>query len=116
MINRSRQTGTEITSVRYEDDNIPLKSWHNLKEIQPGLQQELHDQFTSLFQERPLWTRHAIVCMVDPKYHKIVKQILPHHAYILSNGPWRECWVKYGVDPRKDIKYHLQVYISHLLL
>ncbi|SAM09234.1 hypothetical protein [Absidia glauca] len=31
--------------------------------------------------------------------------VLPYFAYSFQNGPWRECWVKYGVDPRLDQCY-----------
>lgn len=32
---------------------------------------------------------------------------LVHNAYVVSDGPWRDLWVKYGVDPRSDQKYHM---------
>ena len=30
-------------------------------------------------------------------------------AYTFRTGPWRECWVKFGIDPRTDKKYYMYV-------
>jgi len=27
---------------------------------------------------------------------------LPLVAYLMSNGPWRDCWIRYGYDPRSN--------------
>ena len=33
---------------------------------------------------------------------KYLKLVLPVVAYYFSSGPWRNQWIKYGYDPRKD--------------
>ncbi|RHZ56367.1 hypothetical protein Glove_402g62 [Diversispora epigaea] len=33
---------------------------------------------------------------------EIVFWLLPLISYWMINGPWRDCWIRYGYDPRKD--------------
>ncbi|KAL9544406.1 hypothetical protein MBANPS3_007643 [Mucor bainieri] len=107
MINRNQYQSLEITSIQYEDENVPSKSWHSLKPPLHDLEKEAIQVVTDLFKERPIWTRYAITCKLDAKYHKLVKKTLPHVAYTFQNGAWRDTWVRYGLDPRKDPKYFI---------
>lgn len=58
-----------------------------------------------IFEERPIWTRGAVVYHIRtiPEVNKErIKQLLPYVAYYWMNGPWRTLWTKFGYDPRKD--------------
>jgi general transcription factor 3C polypeptide 5 (transcription factor C subunit 1) len=61
-----------------------------------------------LFARRPIWTRLALSnelnCDVTSSF---LYHALPYVAYMFQQGPWRQCWVKYGVDPRTDIQYRV---------
>ncbi|OAD68855.1 hypothetical protein PHYBLDRAFT_172708 [Phycomyces blakesleeanus NRRL 1555(-)] len=37
-------------------------------------------------------------------FHRDIS-VLPSIAYTFRDGPWRFCWILYGIDPRKDSKY-----------
>lgn len=42
-----------------------------------------------------------------------IKKLLPLHAYFIDSGPWRGCWVRFGVDPKKDqSNFKYQIYDS----
>lgn len=96
-----------MTTIRFEDDNIPSKSWYNLRELRTDMEKECVAKVGKLFETRPIWTRYALLCVLDKKHHKYIQAALVRHAYVYSSGPWRECWVRYGVDPRKDQKYNM---------
>ncbi len=53
------------------------------------------------FSECPLWSKTALQLRtrVPPTQ---LKFILPAVAYYITNGPWRNQWVRFGYDPRKD--------------
>lgn len=54
-----------------------------------------------LFEERPVWSKNAIVQHINVESGKL-KTILPIYAYYFLTGPWRALWVRIGYDPRKD--------------
>ena len=65
--------------------------------------QEAIEQIQQLFALRPIWTRVAILNSLEaPEFRKHIKQLLPRVAYNMTRGPWRDCWVRYGFDPRKE--------------
>ncbi|GBC00423.1 hypothetical protein RclHR1_03850021 [Rhizophagus clarus] len=53
-----------------------------------------------LFEERPIWTRLALENNLPLNDKRNIKRLLPLVAYLMSNGPWRDCWIRYGYDPR----------------
>ncbi|KAK4511326.1 uncharacterized protein ATC70_012541 [Mucor velutinosus] len=107
LINRNKYQALETTSIQYEDENVPSKSWHNLKPPVADLEIEAIQATKDLFEERPIWSRFAIKNKLDVKYHKLIKKALAHVAYTFQNGAWRDAWIKYGLDPRKDPKYYI---------
>ncbi|XP_076653346.1 general transcription factor IIIC subunit l(2)37Cd [Halictus rubicundus] len=61
-----------------------------------------YDQMRRLFEERPIWSKNAV--MYKTKFsHDRLKILLPSVAYYFMTGPWKIMWVKLGYDPRKDI-------------
>lgn len=107
MLNRSKGHVHQVTGITYEDENIPSKSWHNLREPATELEREAIEAVAELFEDRPIWSRFALRHNLDNKFHKNLTNALAHSAYTFHNGPWRDCWVKYGLDPRKDQQYHM---------
>jgi general transcription factor 3C polypeptide 5 (transcription factor C subunit 1) len=76
------------------------------------------------FQERPVWTRASIMNQFTAHeardIHKSAsvlfsrntqlttctfssKILLPLVSYVFSDGPWRDCLIRFGYDPRADI-------------
>ncbi|KAL7753395.1 tau 95 subunit of transcription factor TFIIIC [Sorochytrium milnesiophthora] len=60
------------------------------------IRKEEIDLMVKLFEERPMWTKVAIMA-----------RLLPMHAYYMSNGPYQKVWVRFGVDPTSDRKYRM---------
>lgn len=60
-------------------------------------------EISYLFQNnRPVWSRTALLNSMTPEYTKYIKQLLPRVAYLIPKGGFKDTWVKYGYDPRKD--------------
>ena len=66
-----------------------------------GVEQKFIDKVKELFEEQKMWLKAELVhkSNVPGKYLKL---ILPVVAYYFSSGPWRNQWIKYSYDPRKD--------------
>ncbi|XP_018404151.1 PREDICTED: general transcription factor 3C polypeptide 5 [Cyphomyrmex costatus] len=60
------------------------------------------EQVRQLFEERPIWSKNAIMYKTRFTSEQL-KILLPSVAYYFMTGPWRIMWVKLGYDPRKDI-------------
>ncbi|KAF2904878.1 hypothetical protein ILUMI_01295 [Ignelater luminosus] len=54
-----------------------------------------------LFQERPIWSKSALLHKSGVRNDQL-KAVLPAVAYYSPNGPWRVMWCRYGYDPRLD--------------
>ncbi|KAI9028619.1 RNA polymerase III transcription factor IIIC subunit-domain-containing protein [Hyaloraphidium curvatum] len=55
-----------------------------------------------LFERRPIWSRLGVLNSLPPEARKHIKKLLPIAAYFVSSGPFREAWVRYGYDFRRD--------------
>ncbi|KYM75631.1 General transcription factor 3C polypeptide 5, partial [Atta colombica] len=60
------------------------------------------EQVRQLFEERPIWSKNAIMYKTRFTSEQL-KILLPSVAYYFMTGPWRIMWIKLGYDPRKDI-------------
>ncbi|KAJ3109327.1 tau 95 subunit of transcription factor TFIIIC [Phlyctochytrium bullatum] len=54
------------------------------------------------FATRPVFTRRALVNHLGPDADKKFKQVVPFVAYNVTWGPWKDTWVRYGFDPRRE--------------
>ena len=78
---------------------------------------KLLDQIKLLFLERPIWTRMALLGHLvklddfsqvsETVLSRTLSRALVYIAYAHREGPWRRCWVPFGLDPRTDKKYRL---------
>lgn len=68
----------------------------------------LVEELKVAFEERPLWLRRALINRISSHRHStFVTSALHYIGYQFSSGPFRDCVVKYGVDPRTDNKYYI---------
>lgn len=65
------------------------------------LEYEIKKKLDIFFQERPIWTRTALLGRLKVERSRI-KHALPCTGYYFTNGPWRALWVRFGYNPRKD--------------
>lgn len=73
LLNRSRRTGFEITSVRFSEENVPTKSWHNIPSITKPEEDRAVAAVAALFQERPIWSRFAVKNRLPAVHHAHIK-------------------------------------------
>ncbi|KAI7892907.1 RNA polymerase III transcription factor IIIC subunit-domain-containing protein [Mucor mucedo] len=107
LVNRSLRSASDMTTVRFHEENYPTKSWKLLAKPAKEVDLETIEAVKKLFEERPIWSRHNVSCLLPGKYQKQIKVALCHNAFVFTDGPWRDFWVKYGVDPRTDVKYRM---------
>ena len=71
---------------------------HNFR----GLVTILH----AIFARRPIWTRRGL-CNQFPANSPLflAKYAIAYVAYSMRSGPWRDTYIKFGVDPRSDKGY-----------
>jgi general transcription factor 3C polypeptide 5 (transcription factor C subunit 1) len=77
---------------------------------------ELINELKIAFNERPIWTKRAVVNRVShsPRLY-LMRQALPFVGYRFKGGPFRDAIIKYGLDPRKDPKYRMYQTIYFVL-
>ncbi|KAL8625774.1 hypothetical protein ACOMHN_012366 [Nucella lapillus] len=100
-----RKVREKFTTVISFTDPTPRKASETcLTYVQKFKETGLLDTLQELFEERPIWSRAALLYRLrqSPKMARHLKEALPSFAYFFLTGPWRTFWVKMGYDPRKD--------------
>lgn len=79
---------------------------------------EIMAELQTAFEERPVWTRRSIMNHLGGKLRNWseLKKYLSYAAYQFKGGPWRDCVVPYGLDPRSDPKYRIYQTVMFKLL
>jgi hypothetical protein len=49
-----------------------------------------------------MWSRLALANALPPEGRRYIRKLLPLAAFFVSAGPYRESWVRYGYDFRRD--------------
>ncbi|CCE61317.1 hypothetical protein TPHA_0A02350 [Tetrapisispora phaffii CBS 4417] len=60
---------------------------------------------TKLFEERPIWVKRHIDGIVPKSIHHTLKIALALMSYRFTMGPWRNTYIKFGIDPRTSSEY-----------
>ncbi|RIA87754.1 RNA polymerase III transcription factor IIIC subunit-domain-containing protein [Glomus cerebriforme] len=94
LVNKDDGQFLNIPSLVPEEP--PPESSKNIEQMP----QESIDRMNKLFEDRPIWTRLALENNLPSNDKRNIKRLLPLVAYLMSNGPWRDCWIRYGYDPR----------------
>ncbi|KAG5518708.1 hypothetical protein PMAC_002677 [Pneumocystis sp. 'macacae'] len=108
LVNKSKAPKIWSISVSWETETIPKEPHIKLPNVPEQNIQNILNLLKTLFEERPIWTRRAILYKVnekDPEMSVYLKYALAYIAYHWRSGPWRDTYVKYGIDPRTDQKY-----------
>lgn len=58
-----------------------------------------------IFEVKPIWLRKHLEDIVPQDLKRVLKQSLPYVSYIYKSGPWRFCNVKFGVNPKEDVRF-----------
>lgn len=57
------------------------------------------------FDERPIWVKRHLDGIVPKNIHHTIKVALALLSYRFTMGPWRNTYIKFGVDPRVSSEY-----------
>ncbi len=68
------------------------------------IKKDLVERVREKFGLRPIWSKAALEFATKIP-SQTLKYIIPTFAYFAANGPWRNTWIKFGVDPRKYPPY-----------
>lgn len=103
MTRKSRESNARIINFDREEVPLPYDTSELLtRYIRANLiTKEDFDAVQKLFQERPIFSKTVLRCLVDVEQRKL-KLILPLVAYYFYTGPFRIMWVRLGYDPRLD--------------
>lgn len=104
-VNRTRGMRQHLLTITFEDE-VPVGPSSKLS-TEPNTEvQDIVGKLKDLFAKRPMWTRRGLANSLSGVTHIYnLKFALPYVAYMWKSGPWRDCYVKYGVDPRSDNSY-----------
>ncbi|ODV97736.1 hypothetical protein PACTADRAFT_31169 [Pachysolen tannophilus NRRL Y-2460] len=58
-----------------------------------------------LFDIKPIWIRKHLNYLIPENWRNVTKYALPHVSYSMKKGPWRQTYIKYGVDPKSNSMY-----------
>lgn len=119
LICRNSYRNKFITMVEKDIPSIPAAPSSNLDPLTKTIQslQICVKRLSKLFTERPISTRRAIFNTYlqvhgagNPESQKdnwrpILRYALPYVCYMFKSGPFRDAYVVFGVDPRKDSKW-----------
>lgn len=82
---------------------LRLKQWDEGL-VEAGLLETI-EWIEAVFSTKPVWLRKHLDDIVPEHLRKYLKQALPFVTFIFKLGPWRFCNLRYGVDPRLDVKF-----------
>jgi general transcription factor 3C polypeptide 5 (transcription factor C subunit 1) len=63
---------------------------------------ELFDELKKMFEKQPVWTSTSLRAHVRNLKKRTITHYLASIAYAFTTGPWRNCFVRFGYDPRDN--------------
>ncbi|RVD87996.1 uncharacterized protein DFL_002196 [Arthrobotrys flagrans] len=115
FINAGARVQTQTQYGNWNSDTVPQAG--RLKRPKgPGVFVDCLKKLEELFEERPIWTRRGLMNNMPSSLWQQLKWAYPHVAYYWRSGPWRDTYVKFGVDPRKSkefAKYQVVAFKVH---
>ena len=102
LINRYKKTRNAFTSWDFRSDAAPSTAPEGAKRGLTDVPEEAIENMRKLFEKQPIWTRLALSNNYPTEHTKYFKRILFALAYTTASGPFRDCWIRYGYDPRQD--------------
>jgi general transcription factor 3C polypeptide 5 (transcription factor C subunit 1) len=103
---QSRNTyGTSILFSINMQDPVPSEPNDLVRDISKMsvVTQQVYKEVCKMFQERPIWTLYSLQAHMREKPTHL-SAILANVAFYYTTGPWRNCFVRYGYDPRTEFK------------
>ncbi|OCB90890.1 hypothetical protein A7U60_g1915 [Sanghuangporus baumii] len=99
LINKSRWKGYGPATLSFSDKTVPTEPPEAIPKTVKDEEQRLVDLLKQKFEERPCWTRVAILNQFDAKDAREItnsKYLLPMVSYVFVDGPWRDTHLRFG--------------------
>lgn len=105
-MNRTRGLRQHLITMVSEDGEVPSTHSQKLPSRPSAEIADIIVKLEKIFADRPIWTRRGVTNMLGQttNFHNI-KFALPYVSYMWRSGPWRDCYVRFGLDPRSDPCY-----------
>ncbi|KAI9712580.1 MAG: tau 95 subunit of transcription factor TFIIIC [Chrysothrix sp. TS-e1954] len=94
-------------NVPYDEKTIPTQPMPDIdnESTLDAPYKTVVDRLRELLEQRPILTRRYFLCKLKTEQITYLKYAAQYSAYSFRSGPWRDCIIKFGVDPRLDCKY-----------
>ncbi|KAF3088202.1 tau 95 subunit of transcription factor TFIIIC [Orbilia oligospora] len=115
FINAGARVQTQTQYGNWNSDTVP-QAGRLKRPKEPEVFVDCLKKLEELFEERPIWTRRGLMNNMPSSLWQQLKWAYPHVAYYWRSGPWRDTYVKFGVDPRKSkefAKYQVVAFKVH---
>ncbi|KAL3422939.1 RNA polymerase III transcription factor [Phlyctema vagabunda] len=107
LANLSKPPKVETVYLHAAAEEIPLVRPFEPISDDPILH-ELIRRLNMALEERPIWTRRAIMNHIDYRPGEYLsKNAFQFVGYQFRGGPFRDAIIKFGIDPRTDPKYRI---------
>ncbi|KAG8901477.1 tau 95 subunit of transcription factor TFIIIC [Tulasnella sp. 403] len=108
LINKTRFKGFGAIAIDFHDTGpVPSGITENMAAMLDSVSKDLYARSIKLFEERPVWSRAALLNQFPLAERREIfnsKAIIPLVSYAFHNGPFRDMYIRFGYDPRKDIE------------
>ncbi|KAJ2907434.1 tau 95 subunit of transcription factor TFIIIC, partial [Coemansia aciculifera] len=90
--------------ISYDSPTIPTKPTPQALEAIEDIPQELIERARAILAEAPVVSRNAMELLIpqNERHGFNLATIMFSMAYLMQNGAWRSCWIRFGYDPRED--------------
>ncbi|KAK6352503.1 tau 95 subunit of transcription factor TFIIIC [Orbilia blumenaviensis] len=105
FVNAGARVQTQTQYGIWTSDTVPQAGGLLKTPKGPKLFVDCLKRLEELFKERPIWTRRGLMNNMPSGLWQQLKWAYPHIAYYWRSGPWRDTYVKFGVDPRTSKEF-----------
>ncbi|KAG9099694.1 tau 95 subunit of transcription factor TFIIIC [Ceratobasidium sp. 370] len=92
-------------AISWENETVPTEPPKHILDAKPQAKPHLLTKLRELFEQRPVWSRIALVNQFPALEGREIHNTKVHIAlvsYTFSDGAWRDTLLRLGYDPRKD--------------
>ncbi|CAE6486568.1 unnamed protein product [Rhizoctonia solani] len=105
-------------AVSWDSETVPTSPPQQILDAKPQTKPHLLTKLKQLFEERPVWSRIALINQFPALEGREIQNTKAHIglvAYTFSDGAWRDTLLKFGYDPRKDpaARFYQRVYFRN---
>ncbi|KAJ2684467.1 tau 95 subunit of transcription factor TFIIIC, partial [Coemansia spiralis] len=90
--------------TKFDAASVPVRASPAAEEERASVPDAILQRAQSILDEHPVVSRATMEALLPPSECGGLRQtvIMPMLAYLMDTGPWRNCWIRFGYDPRTD--------------